>query len=326
MLQLAHAFEEATGTGGDDRLGRSCQGARFARLAGGSGLRPRGRLGYARRGLAPSARGGVGLRPRGAHSLRSCGGLAPARGGSRRQRDGGASATPRAGARAVSARASALGQRGAHSLRSCGGLTPRRERASAFGRGGRTRCALRGAAPAARGAAACGRRGRLAALAGAHALGARSKGSAFGPGGRSLRSGGSRRQREGASAFGRRRAPRALGGVTPGARRATRYARERRLLDAVGVTKLPRYHSLVAWQRADDLFIRLHRVTREHFPADERYELTSQLRRAAFSARPTSLKELHATTPGRRCSFCVPHGRRWSRRATVCTWPGGSVT
>ena len=56
------------------------------------------------------------------------------------------------------------------------------------------------------------------------------------------------------------------------------------------MTKLPRYQSLVAWQRADDLLIRLHGVTREHFPADERYELTSQLRRAAFSV-PTNIVE-----------------------------------
>ena len=54
--------------------------------------------------------------------------------------------------------------------------------------------------------------------------------------------------------------------------------------------KRPRYHSLVAWQRADDLFIRLHRLTRQHFPADERYELTAQLRRAAFSV-PANIVE-----------------------------------
>lgn len=56
------------------------------------------------------------------------------------------------------------------------------------------------------------------------------------------------------------------------------------------MTKLPRYQSLVAWQRADDLLVHLHRVTREYFPADERYELTSQLRRAAFSV-PANIVE-----------------------------------
>ena len=56
------------------------------------------------------------------------------------------------------------------------------------------------------------------------------------------------------------------------------------------MAKLPRYRSLVAWQRADDLFIRLHRLSRQHFPADERYELASQLRRAAFSV-PANIVE-----------------------------------
>jgi four helix bundle protein len=44
-----------------------------------------------------------------------------------------------------------------------------------------------------------------------------------------------------------------------------------------------RHHTLVAWQRADDLFIALHRLTLNGFPAFERFELGSQTRRAAFS-------------------------------------------
>ena len=43
------------------------------------------------------------------------------------------------------------------------------------------------------------------------------------------------------------------------------------------------HHSLVAWQRADDLFIRLHQLSLKAFPAYERFELGGQLRRAAFS-------------------------------------------
>lgn len=43
------------------------------------------------------------------------------------------------------------------------------------------------------------------------------------------------------------------------------------------------HHHLVAWQRADDLFIAVHRLTHQRFPAHERYELGSQLRRAAYS-------------------------------------------
>jgi 23S rRNA-intervening sequence protein len=43
------------------------------------------------------------------------------------------------------------------------------------------------------------------------------------------------------------------------------------------------HHSLVAWQRADDLFIKLNRLSSNAFPASERYELSGQLRRAADS-------------------------------------------
>ena len=43
------------------------------------------------------------------------------------------------------------------------------------------------------------------------------------------------------------------------------------------------HHSLVAWQRADDLFIKLHQLSLKAFPAHERFELGSQIRRAAYS-------------------------------------------
>jgi four helix bundle protein len=44
-----------------------------------------------------------------------------------------------------------------------------------------------------------------------------------------------------------------------------------------------RHHSLVAWQRADDLFIKVHKLTIQSFPSFERFELGSQLRKAAYS-------------------------------------------
>lgn len=43
------------------------------------------------------------------------------------------------------------------------------------------------------------------------------------------------------------------------------------------------HHTLIAWKRADDLFIKLHQLSLKAFPAIERFELASQLRRAAFS-------------------------------------------
>jgi hypothetical protein len=33
------------------------------------------------------------------------------------------------------------------------------------------------------------------------------------------------------------------------------------------------HHTLVAWQRADDLFLTLHRLSLKAFPAFERFEL-----------------------------------------------------
>jgi four helix bundle protein len=43
-----------------------------------------------------------------------------------------------------------------------------------------------------------------------------------------------------------------------------------------------RHESLVAWQRADDLFIELHQLALA-LPAHERFELGSQMRRAGYS-------------------------------------------
>jgi four helix bundle protein len=43
------------------------------------------------------------------------------------------------------------------------------------------------------------------------------------------------------------------------------------------------HHSLVAWRRADDLFVKVHHLAKARFPAHERYVLTSQTRRAALS-------------------------------------------
>ena len=56
------------------------------------------------------------------------------------------------------------------------------------------------------------------------------------------------------------------------------------------MTSQPMYRGLVAWQRADDLFIRLNLLTRECFPSEERYCLTTQLRRAALSV-PANIVE-----------------------------------
>src|SRR5438874_664385 len=58
------------------------------------------------------------------------------------------------------------------------------------------------------------------------------------------------------------------------------------------------HHSLVAWQPADDLFIKLHRLSLKSFPANERFELGGQLRRSAFSVA-ANIVEGFAHAPGR---------------------------
>src|SRR3954470_7948401 len=52
------------------------------------------------------------------------------------------------------------------------------------------------------------------------------------------------------------------------------------------------HESLIAWQRADDLCWCVYQATKA-FPADERYGLTSQIRRAAFSV-PSNIVEGYA--------------------------------
>ena len=50
------------------------------------------------------------------------------------------------------------------------------------------------------------------------------------------------------------------------------------------------YQKLIVWQRADDLFIDVHRLTLQQFPKEEKYELGSQLRRSAYSV-PANIVE-----------------------------------
>jgi hypothetical protein len=55
------------------------------------------------------------------------------------------------------------------------------------------------------------------------------------------------------------------------------------------------HHSLVACQRADDLFIRLHQISLERFPAFERFELAvASCDGPRFLLHRTSLKDLRA--------------------------------
>jgi len=80
------------------------------------------------------------------------------------------------------------------------------------------------------------------------------------------------------------------------------------------------HHKLVAWQRADDLFIKLHQLS---LKAYERFELGGQLRRAAFSvaanlvegvARPKGRSRLNLFNISRaslaEVGYCIHVARR----------------
>ena len=84
-----------------------------------------------------------------------------------------------------------------------------------------------------------------------------------------------------------------------------------------------RHQNLIAWQRADDLFVKLHRLASERFPAAERFELGSQVRRAGYSvaanivegmARRSVAQQLHFLNMSEaslaEVAYCVHVARR----------------
>ena len=64
-----------------------------------------------------------------------------------------------------------------------------------------------------------------------------------------------------------------------------------------------RHENVIAWQRADDLFIEIHQLTKRCFPPEERFELSSQIRRAAYSVPANIVEGLVRRTRGDRARF-----------------------
>jgi four helix bundle protein len=64
------------------------------------------------------------------------------------------------------------------------------------------------------------------------------------------------------------------------------------------------HHNLVVWQRADDLFIEIHQLTHKTFPREEKYELSSQLRRAAYSVPANIVEGTQREHPKESLHFC----------------------
>ncbi len=55
------------------------------------------------------------------------------------------------------------------------------------------------------------------------------------------------------------------------------------------VARVEKYEDLIAWQKAYALVLRVYQLTKD-FPADERYGLTTQMRRSAVSI-PSNIAE-----------------------------------
>lgn len=71
---------------------------------------------------------------------------------------------------------------------------------------------------------------------------------------------------------------------------------------------LKSYKDLIVWKKAYDLTLEVYRITKG-FPADERYGLTSQLRRAAVSV-PSNIAEGYGrrTTPDYVRALYIAYG------------------
>ena len=64
------------------------------------------------------------------------------------------------------------------------------------------------------------------------------------------------------------------------------------------------HHKLVVWQRADGLFIDVHCLTHQQFPKEERFELSSQVRRAAYSVAANIVEGTARQHPREGLHFC----------------------
>ena len=71
-----------------------------------------------------------------------------------------------------------------------------------------------------------------------------------------------------------------------------------------GELKAENYTDLLVWQKGMDLVKETYTITRT-FPADEKFGLVAQMRRAAVSILPTLQRAKRATRPENSCSLCL---------------------
>jgi four helix bundle protein len=63
------------------------------------------------------------------------------------------------------------------------------------------------------------------------------------------------------------------------------------------------HEQLVAYQRADDLFVEVHRLTHQRFPKSEEDELGAQMRRAAFAIAANIVEGIARDHAGDKLKF-----------------------
>ena len=79
------------------------------------------------------------------------------------------------------------------------------------------------------------------------------------------------------------------------------------------------HHSLVAWQRADDLFIKLHQLSLQDFRRTNGTSWAPKHDAPHIPWRRTSLKDLHDAIEEHVCIFSTSRSRRSRRWATAFT-------
>jgi four helix bundle protein len=66
--------------------------------------------------------------------------------------------------------------------------------------------------------------------------------------------------------------------------------------------KIERFEQLIAWQKSHELVLEVYRISKQ-FPSDERFGLTSQLRRAAVSIPANIAEGFKRRSQPEKCRF-----------------------
>lgn len=69
------------------------------------------------------------------------------------------------------------------------------------------------------------------------------------------------------------------------------------------MSTITKFHNIKAWQQAHQLTLEIYKITRNHFPKDELYALTSQIRRAVVSVPANIVEGFYRKTKKEKLRF-----------------------